>query len=61
MDISLQSEQFKNKLLNQINQEQLPPVVIYYIIKDINNIIEDSYRNYLNNIPTTVEENKTEE
>ena len=61
MDISLQSEQFKNKLLNQINQEQLPPVIIYYIIKDIYDIIENSYKNYLQNIPTTVEENKKEE
>lgn len=57
MDISLQGEQFKKNILNEINEAQLPPIIVYYIIKDIYDITENSYRNYLNNIPTETENN----
>lgn len=59
MDISLQGEKFKEKILNEINIAKLPPIITYYIMRDICDIVENSYRNYLKEIPIDTEENNS--
>lgn len=49
-NINLLSEQFKQKILNTINQAQLPASLVYYILKDIFNSLEIGYFNSLNTI-----------
>lgn len=46
-DINLIAEQFKKDIISQINAAGLPPILTYYIIKDIFTTVEASYSNYL--------------
>lgn len=46
-DINLIAEQFKKDIISQINSAGLPPVLIYYIMKDVFTTVETSYSNYL--------------
>ena len=56
MDLSLQGEQFKAELLQYINNSQLPPVVLYYIMKDLMVLVENGYKVYLDNADKKVQE-----
>lgn len=47
-DFSLTCEKFKKQILDLLNSNNLPPIIKYYIIKDINYQIEQSYKNYIN-------------
>ena len=46
-DMNLMAEQFKKDIISQINSVGLPPVLIYYIMKDVFATVETSYSNYL--------------
>lgn len=56
MDLSLQGEQFKAELLQYINNSQLPPVVLYYIMKDLMILVENGYKAYLDNADKKAQE-----
>ena len=56
MDLSLQGEQFKAELLQYINNSQLPPVVLYYIMKDLMMLVENGYKVYLDNADKKAQE-----
>lgn len=60
-DFSLQCEKFKQQILNLLNSNNLPPVIKYYIIKDINYQIEKTYMEYINLQLKQQQENKKEE
>lgn len=47
-DFSLTCEKFKKQIFDLLNSNNLPPIIKYYIIKDINYQIEQSYKNYIN-------------
>lgn len=48
-NISLTAERLKQQIINILNsQEELPPIIKYYIIKDIYTQVENSYANYIN-------------
>jgi hypothetical protein len=47
-NISLTTEKIKQEIINLLNSNKLPPVIIYYMIKDISNQIEIDYMNYIN-------------
>ena len=47
-NISLTAEKLKQQIINILNLQELPPIVKYYIIKDINTQVENSYINYIN-------------
>lgn len=56
-NISLLAQQLKQQIINKINNNNfLPPVLIYYIIKDIYEQVETTYQNYLLNIKTQSEQ-----
>ena len=44
MNINLEGEDFKNKILNLITESKLPGIVVYYIIKDINAEVDSQYK-----------------
>ena len=46
-DMNLMAEQFKKDIISQINAAGLPPVLIYYIMKDVFATVETSYSSYL--------------
>ena len=47
-DLSLFAEKLKQQIINLLNSNDLPPIVKYYIIKDINTQVENSYTDYIN-------------
>lgn len=47
-NISLTAEKLKQQIINILNLQELPPIVKYYIVKDINAQVENSYVNYIN-------------
>jgi len=47
-NISLTAEKLKQQIIDILNLQELPPIVKYYIIKDINTQVENSYINYIN-------------
>lgn len=47
-DFSLICENLKRQIINLLNNSILPPVVKYYITKDIYTQVEKSYINYIN-------------
>ena len=49
-DINLIIENFKNSIVQMVNENNLPPAVVYYIFKDVFKDIETSYTNYLNQV-----------
>lgn len=56
-DINLMVEEFKQGLVNQINQSELPAAMVYYIFKDTFTNVEQSYFNYLNEASRQLQEN----
>ena len=49
-DLIYETESFKNNLINYINNSNLPPTIIYYIIKEIYQNTEESYFTLVNQI-----------
>lgn len=49
-DLIYETESFKNNLINYINNSNLPPTIIYYIIKEIYQNTEESYFSLVNQI-----------
>ena len=49
-DLIYETENFKNNLINYINNSNLPPTIIYYIIKEIYQNTEESYFTLVNQI-----------
>ena len=47
-DFSLTCEKLKQQIINLLNNNDLPPVVKYYITKDVYTQVEKSYINYIN-------------
>lgn len=47
-DFSLIAEKTKQQIINLLNSNNLPPIIKYYIIKDIYTQVENSYINYIN-------------
>ena len=46
--INLQIEEFRNNLLNLVNNSGLPAGIVYYMYKDIGKEIENAYYSVLN-------------
>lgn len=59
--ISLTAEKLKQQIINLLNSQDLPPIIKYYIIKEINAQVEDSYINYINMQLQKEKEQKQEE
>ena len=59
-NISLIAEKLKQQIINILNsQEELPPIIKYYIIKDIYTQVENGYINYINvQLQQETEQNK---
>lgn len=49
-DISLVMEEFKQNIIDTINNSHFPPAVSYYILKDIFANVEAQYFNYLDTV-----------
>lgn len=49
-------EEFRKKLFNLVNQAELPPEAIFYVVKDFYRDLVESYNSYL----AEVERRKTE-
>ena len=47
-DFSLMCEKLKRQIIELLNSNNLPPIIKYYIIKDINTQVENTYINYIN-------------
>lgn len=47
-DFSLECEKLKQQIVNLLNSNNLPPIIKYYIIKDIDAQIENGYIDYIN-------------
>ena len=47
-DINLMIENFKQNLLYGINTAQLPPSIIYYVLKDVFEETQKAYFDYVN-------------
>lgn len=47
-DVSLFAEKLKQQIINLLNSNNLPPIIKYYVVKDINTQVESSYINYIN-------------
>ena len=60
-NISLTAEKFKQQIINILNSHDLPPIVKYYITKDIYTQVENSYINYINTQLQQEKEQKKEE
>ena len=60
--INLQIEEFRNNLLNLVNNSGLPAGIVYYMYKDIGKDIENAYYSILNSesLNKTAENEKTE-
>ena len=60
-DFSLTCEKFKQQIMNLFNDNNLPPVIKYYIMKDVYTQVEKSYINYINMQLQQEKEQKKEE
>lgn len=47
-DVSLLAEKLKQQIINLLNSNNLPPIIKYYIVKDISANVQDTYINYIN-------------
>ena len=47
-NIDLIIEDFRNKILEIIQTSNLAPSIIFYLFKDIYNMVEKDYNNYVN-------------
>lgn len=57
-DVSLFAEKLKQQIINLLNSNNLPPIIKYYIVKDISANVQDTYINYIN---TQLEQKEKEE
>ena len=60
-NISLIAEKIKQQIIGLLNSKDLPPIVKYYITKDIYTQVENSYINYINIQLQQEKEQKKEE
>lgn len=44
INVNLQGEKLKDKILDLITESKLPGIVVYYIIKDIDMEVESQYK-----------------
>lgn len=54
-------EELKLKLLQAVNESNLPLEAIYYVAKDFFRDVDDTYKHYLEQIQTQKENKKQEE
>lgn len=47
-NVNLLTEQFKDSIVEIVNNSGLPPAIIYYVMKDTFKDIESGYNNYIN-------------
>ena len=60
-DFSLECEKLKQQIINLLNSNNLPPIIKYYIIKDIYAQIENGYIDYINEQLKQQQKQKKEE
>ena len=46
-NINLVIEDFKNSIVENINNCGLPPAMVFYVMKDVYRDVEDGYKRYL--------------
>ena len=61
MNFNIKCENFRSNLLKNINQSDLPVCVIYYIIQNIYNQIQQNYYSTLNQFYIQESQKKKEE
>ena len=54
-------EELKLKLLQAVNESNLPLEAIYYVTKDFFRDVDDTYKRYLEQVQTQKENKKQEE
>ena len=54
-------EELKRKLLQVVNESNLPLEAIYYLVKDLYRDVDDTYQHYLREAQKQQEEQKEEE
>lgn len=57
-ELIYETENFKDGLINYINNSNLPPNIIYYIVKEIYQDTEQSYINLVNQIKIEKQQQK---
>lgn len=60
-NINLMIEDFKDNLINTINNAGFPPSIVYYILKDVYSNVESSYFSYLRQQKRQVTENQLQQ
>lgn len=60
-NINLMIEDFKDNLINMINNAGFPPSIVYYILKDVYSNVESSYFSYLRQQKRQVAENQPQQ
>ena len=60
MNFNLQCDNFKNNILNVINESKLPIAVIYYILKSLLSDIEVQYYDTISQLNLVQQQNKKE-
>lgn len=60
-DLIYETESFKNNLINYINNSNLPPTIIYYIVKEIYQNTEESYFTLVNQIKMAKEQQQEQQ
>lgn len=60
-NIDLMIEDFKDNLVNTINNAGFPPSIVYYILKDVYSNVESSYFSYLRQQKRQVAENQLQQ
>lgn len=60
-NINLMIEDFKDNLMNVINNVGFPPSIVYYILKDVYSNVESSYFSYLHQQKRQVAENQLQQ
>lgn len=53
-------EELKNKLLQAVNEAQLPLEAVYYVVKDLYRDVNDTYTRYLDSKKPKEEDTKEE-
>ena len=56
-DINLVIEDFKDKLLDMVNNTNLPVSIIAYVFNDVNRDIQSSYHSYLSQARAALKNN----
>ncbi len=60
-NINLMIEDFKDNLINTINNAGFPPSIVYYILKDVYSNVESSYFSYLRQQKRQIAENQLQQ